>query len=149
MRRLVVICLVAAGTLAPLAAPAAAQELPHFPKASPPQPLPDPPCDAARPDGGDWVIGNWVGPQTRLRFTRTAEGIRWTLDRKGAGGEFGWQDGATLDGRVTAASACTLRLEAGGGAFVFDGVRTEDGRIYGFATNRAGATVRFLLRRER
>ena len=149
MRRLAPLCLLATIALAPFAAPAAAQDLPHFPKAAPPQPLPDPSCDATKADTGAWLIGNWVGPRTRLQFTRTAQGIHWILNRQGGADEFGWQDGATIDGMVTTVSACTVQLKAGGGPFVFDGVRTEEGHIYGYATNQAGAAVRLLLRRER
>jgi hypothetical protein len=143
--------LAAAILLALAVSPAAAEdELPKFPKAGPPQPLPEATCDVGKADAGDWLLGGWVAPQTRLTFRRQGADIAWSMDRKGSGGEFGWQEGAVIDGRVAAVSACTLRLVAGtDGAFTFEGVLTEDGRIFGYATNKAGADVRFVLRRER
>ncbi len=145
MRRLAV-----AVVLALAAVPALAQELPKFPKARPPQPLPEATCDVDRANSGDWLLGGWVAPQTRFHFSRPGKDIVWTMDRKGGGDEFGWQEGATIDGRVAAVSACTLRLVAGpDGAFTFEGVLTEGGMIYGYATNKAGDAVRFVLRRER
>ncbi len=141
--------LAAAVLLALAVSPALAQDMPKFPKARPPQPLPDATCDVGKADSGDWLLGGWVAPQTRLTFSRPARDLVWTMDRKGGGGEFGWQEGAVIDGTVAAVSACSVRLVAGGGAFVFEGVLTEDGRIYGYATNKAGTDVRFVLRRER
>ncbi|MBI5162468.1 MAG: hypothetical protein HY985_01045 [Magnetospirillum sp.] len=134
-----------------VAAPAVAQELPQFPKAGPPQPVPDAPCDVALPSSGDWLLGRWVAPQTRFEFGRAKEAILWTMERKGGLNEdFGWDKGAAIEGRVVQVSACTVRLTAGeGDAFVFDGVRTDDGKIFGSATNKAGRNVRFVLRRER
>ena len=164
----------AAAVLMLAAWPALGQELPKFPKARPPQPLPEATCDVDKADAGDWLLGGWVAPETRFQFSRTAKGIVWTMDRKGAGGEFGWQDGAVIDGRVATLSACSVGLVAGespqtngmpakpagespqvdrpgdgGAAVTFEGVLTEDGKIYGYATNKAGNDVRFVLRRER
>jgi hypothetical protein len=140
---------------AALAFPAQAQDLPQGPKAPPPDPLPDAICDTTRPDGGDWLVGRWVMPYGRWDIRREAAGLVWTLDQKpDINASLGWKDGARIDGRVAAFSACTLRLEAGDGgdvafAFAFDGVRTEDGKIYGYAVNRAGRPLRWTLRRER
>lgn len=145
MRR--VLC--AFGLVACLTLPAAAQELPHFPKAGPPQPLPEPACDTTRPDGGDWLLGRWVAPETRFEFTRSGSGVSWTMSRKSVADEFGWRDGTTISGQAEAVTACTLRLTAGEGAFTFNGVLTEEGRIYGYAANTKGQHVRFVLRRER
>lgn len=144
MRRVVV-----AALLALLVSPALAQELPKFPKARPPQPLPDATCDVGKADSGDWLLGGWVAPETRFLFTRSGKAIAWTMDRRGGVGEFGWQEGAVITGTVAAVSACSVRLVAGGGAFAFEGVLTEDGKIYGYATNKAGNDIRFVLRRER
>ncbi|MGE5547710.1 MAG: hypothetical protein ACM33T_12485 [Solirubrobacterales bacterium] len=136
--------------LAALALPAAAQELPKFPKAAPPEPTPDPICDTAKPSGGDWLLGRWVAPNTKWSFERAGGAIGWTLERKGSiNQDFGWQDGATITGTVDKVSGCTVSLKAGQGDFLFDGVLTEDGKLYGYAVNKAGQTVRFVLRRER
>ena len=145
-------CLLAALLLAAL--PAAAQDDPdHFPqspKIGPPRALPEPGCDTSRADGGDWLLGRWVGPQTKLSFGRSGPAITWVLDRASAAGEFGWAPGGTIDGKVASASACSVHLVAGpDDAFVFDGVLTEEGRLYGNAVNKAGANVRFVLRREK
>jgi len=145
--------LVLAAMLSLLAVPALAQDLPQGPKAPPPDPLPEPLCDAARPDSGDWLVGRWVMPYGRWDIRREAGGLAWTLEQKpDINAALGWKDGARIDGTVQAVSACTLRLvagEGGGTAFAFDGVRTEDGRIYGYATSRAGQRIRWTLRRER
>lgn len=142
--------LIAALLLVALATPVGAQELPKFPKAGPPEPLPEPACDTALPNNGEWLIGRWVSPQTKWSFARQAQSIAWTMDRKGALGEgFGWQDGATITGTVDKVSGCTVTMSAGQGAFVFEGVLTDGGKLYGFATNKKGDHVRFTLRRER
>jgi hypothetical protein len=141
--------------LAPLAlllaaAPALAQELPQFPKVGPPEPLPEAFCDTKQPNSGEWLLGRWVAPQTRWEFNRTEAAISWTLDRKGGmNQDFGWQDGAQITGTTEAVSGCTVTLVAGQGAFRFEGVLTDSGRLYGFATNTKGDMVRFTLRRER
>jgi hypothetical protein len=132
---------------------ALAQDLPQGPKAPPPDPLPEPLCDVARPDSGDWLVGRWVMPYGRWEIRRDGKGLTWTLDQKpNINASLGWKDGARLDGRVEAVSACTLRLVGQEGAetvFSFDGVSTDDGRIYGYAMNRTGQKVRWTLRRER
>ena len=133
-----------------LATPALAQELPQFPKAAPPEPLPDAFCDTKAPNSGDWLLGRWVAPQSRWEFTRKGNAIAWVLDRKGGmNGDFGWQDGTQIDGTVEAVSGCTVTLVAGQGAFRFEGVLTESGKLFGFATSRRGEVVRFTLRREK
>jgi hypothetical protein len=130
--------------------PAAAQDLPQFPKAGPPQPLPEAICDTGAASSGDWLVGRWVAPQTRWEFARKDGGLTWTMDRKGAIAEdFGWTEGTSIGGAVDHASACTVALSGGGGAFVFHGVLSDGGKLYGYATNRRGETVRFILRRER
>lgn len=132
------------------AMPAAAENLPQFPKIGPPEPLPEAACDTALPNNGDWLVGRWVAPQTRWEFTRAGGALAWTLDRKGGlNGDFGWQDGAQISGGVEAVSGCTVTLVAGQGAFRFQGVLTDGGKLYGFATSRKGEVVRFTLRRER
>lgn len=144
--RLAVILAVALGA----AAPAWAQDLPQFPKVGPPEPLPEASCDTTLANGGDWLLGRWVAPQTRWEFTRTGGAIAWTLDRKGgSNADFGWQDGAQITGTVEKATGCTVALTAGQGAFRFEGVLTESGKLYGYATSRKGEVVRFTLRRER
>ena len=144
MRRILILALLAA-------TPAMAQELPQFPKIAPPEPLPDAMCDTSAATTGDWLIGRWVAPQSRWEFTRAANGtIAWTLDRKGsANTDFGWQDGTKIDGVAEKVTGCTIHLTAGKGAFQFDGVLTEGGKLFGFATNKRGENVRFTLRRER
>lgn len=130
--------------------PAWADDLPQGPKAGPPEPLPEPQCDTAQLDRGDWLLGRWVAPQARWEFVRAGAGIAWTLDQKGSPEAAGWHNGANLAGTVAAISGCTVTLAAGEtGAFTFEGVLTEGGRIYGFATNKAGRHIRYVLRRER
>ncbi|TAN66606.1 MAG: hypothetical protein EPN20_07110, partial [Magnetospirillum sp.] len=104
--------------------PAWAENLPQFPKIGPPQPLPDPACNTAIANNGQWLLGNWVAPQARWTFTRKEAGaIAWTMDRKSSADEgFGWQQGAIIDGMVSAVSGCTVALSAGEGAFAFEGV---------------------------
>jgi len=132
------------------ASPVGAQELPQFPKAGPPQPLPEASCDTSLANNGEWLLGRWVAPQTRWEFTRSGGTIAWTLDRKGGlNADFGWQDGAQITGTVENVTGCTVMLVAGEGAFRFEGVLTETGKLFGFATNRKGEAVRFTLRRER
>lgn len=149
MRRLV---LTAAALLC--AAPVLAQELPQSPKVAPPEPLPEPICDTGLANNGEWLLGRWVAPQARWEFTRAAAGsgadIAWTLERKGgANADFGWQDGAQITGAAEKVTGCTVTLVAGQGAFRFEGVLTDSGKLYGFATSRKGEVVRFTLRRER
>lgn len=133
-----------------LAAPALAEDFPKSPKVGPPEPLPEPACDTALANNGQWLLGRWVAPQTRVEFTREADGLAWRMERKGSlNEEFGWRDGAVMSGRVDRATGCTLAMSGGAGAFVFEGVLTDPGKIYGFATNRKGEHVRFVLRRER
>lgn len=129
---------------------AAAQELPQFPKVSHPGSLPEPICDAARADAGDWLVGKWVAPLARWEFVRQGNALTWVLDQKGAIdiGQ-GWRDGARLDGPVGPLSACTVGLSGGDGRFSAQGVLTETGRLFLIATNPQGAEVRYLLRRER
>lgn len=132
------------------AAPALAQELPQFPKVGPPEPLPEPACDTTLPNNGAWLLGRWVAPQMRMEFTRAGEAIAWTLERKGGmNADFGWQDGTQISGGAEKLSGCTATLVAGQGAFRFEGVLTDTGKLFGFATNRRGEVVRFILRRER
>lgn len=142
-------------TLAALlaAAPALAQELPKSPKAAPPEPLPEPECDVSLPNNGQWLLGRWVGPYAKWEFARDGQAIGWKLERKGTLNEqLGWRDGAVIDGRVEGVTGCTLRAigaEGDATGFVFEGVLSDGGKIYGFATNKAGKTARFVLRRER
>lgn len=134
-----------------LAAPALAQELPQFPKIAPPEPLPEPICDTGLANNGEWLLGRWVAPQARWEFTRAADkGIAWTLERKGGmNADFGWQDGTQINGTAEKITGCSVTLVAGQGAFRFEGVLTDTGKLYGYATSRRGEVVRFTLRRER
>jgi hypothetical protein len=136
-----------------VALPGLAQELPKSPKAAPPEPLPEASCDTGLANAGEWLLGRWVAPQSRWEFTRQAGGLAWTLEQKGSvNGEFGWRDGAEISGVVEKATACTVSLVARDGgdtAFAFNGVLIDGGKIFGFATNKAGRRVRYLLRRER
>lgn len=143
--RVVVIAL-----LAVLAFPVAAQELPKFPKAGPPEPLPEPACDTALPNNGEWLVGRWVSPQTKWSFARQGHAIAWTMERKSALSDgFGWQEGTTINGLVDKVTGCTVQMSAGEGKFVFEGVQTDGGKLYGYATNPKGDHVRFTLRREK
>lgn len=132
-------------------APAWADDaLPQFPKLGPPSPLPEAACDTALANNGEWLVGRWVAPQTRWEFTREGGAITWSMDRKGnLNGEFGWQDGTRITGTAEAVTGCTVRLVAGQGAFRFEGVLTDGGRLFGYAANTKGDHVRFTLRRER
>jgi hypothetical protein len=133
-----------------LALPALAQELPKFPKAGPPEPLPEAICDTSIANNGEWLVGRWVAPQTRWEFTRKDGALTWAMDRKGTIAEdFGWTEGTAIAGQVDRTSGCTVQLSGGAGAFQFDGVLSDGGKLYGFATNRRGEHVRFILRRER
>lgn len=144
-----------AAVLIALSLPAFADDLlPQGPKAPPPDPLPEVSCDAAKADAGDWLVGRWVAPYSKWEFRRAAGGgLVWTLEQKPDINRMeGWQDGARFDGVVAAISACTVRLTAGDNgaiAFAFDGVRTDDGKIFGYAVNPAGQQLRWVLRRER
>ena len=136
------------------AVPALAEDLPQGPKAAPPEPLPEAECDTAKSDSGDWMLGRWVAPYSKWEFRRSAAGdLVWSLEQKpDINRSLGWKDGAHIDGKVAAVSACTLRLTAGDNgevAFTFDGVRTSDGKIYGYAMNTSGQQLRWVLRRER
>ncbi|MCR6630025.1 MAG: hypothetical protein NVV74_08220 [Magnetospirillum sp.] len=132
------------------ATPALAQELPQFPKIAPPEPLPEASCDTSLANNGEWLLGRWVAPQSRWEFSRSGKGIAWTLDRKGGmNADFGWQDGTQITGTAEQVTGCTVALVAGQGAFRFEGVLTDSGRLFGFATNQKGDSVRFTLRRER
>jgi hypothetical protein len=132
------------------AAPALADDtLPQFPKAGPPQPLPEAACDTAQASDGAWLIGRWVAPRTRWEFTREDGAIAWSMERKGnLNAEFGWQDGTRIAGTAETVTACTVALVAGQGAFRFEGVLI-DGKLFGYAANTKGEHVRFTLRRER
>lgn len=151
MRKILILAVLAAA----IPALALAEDLPQFPKVAPPEPLPDAVCDTTLASTGDWLIGRWVAPQTRWDFSRNSGGIAWTLERKGGmNSEFGWQDGTQIDGIADKITGCTIHLSAGpqkdgAAAFQFQGVLTEAGKLYGFATNRRGENVRFVLRRER
>jgi hypothetical protein len=126
--------LISAVTLMLVATAANAENLPQFPKIGPPSPLPDPACDTAAASDGAWLVGRWVGP-----------GAKWLFTRDG----FGWREGAVITGSVAAASGCTVTLAAGDNAFLFEGVLTDGGKLYGYAVNPKGDQVRFVLRRER
>ncbi len=65
-----------------ISTPALAQDLPKGPKAPPPEPLPDAPCDAAKADSGDWLVGRWVAPFSKWQFKRDAQGLVWKLEKK-------------------------------------------------------------------
>ncbi|CAA7616271.1 conserved exported hypothetical protein [Candidatus Terasakiella magnetica] len=143
-------------TLAALAcaAPAwAADELPQGPKAPPPEPLPEAICDTSIASTGEWLLGRWVAPYAKWQFQASPAGLTFAFEQKpDINRALGWKDGATFDGKVAAVSPCSLKLVAGDNgeaAFVFEGVRTEDGKIYGFATNKGGQRARWVLRRER
>ncbi|WP_245651108.1 hypothetical protein [Paramagnetospirillum marisnigri] len=140
--------------LAALASPSLAQDLPKGPKAPPPEPNPEPICDTAAPSSGDWLMGRWVAPHSRWEFTRAADGkAAFGLEQKSdINKALGWKPGTRIDGKVTRLTGCTVRLEAGDEAvpaFVFEGVLTADGKVYGFAVNPAGDSARWILRRER
>jgi hypothetical protein len=143
----------AAAAVLVLALPAQAQDFPKSPKIGPPEPLPEAVCDSTQASGGDWLVGKWVAPQAKWEFSRKDGALVWTLEQKaGINGEFGWREGAAITGTVQAISPCTLRAVAGSQgdvAFTFDGVLVEGSRIFGYATNKAGQQVRYVLRRER
>ncbi|ARJ64420.1 hypothetical protein WV31_01270 [Magnetospirillum sp. ME-1] len=136
------------------AIPAAlAEDLPKGPKAPPPEPLPDAPCDTAKADSGDWLVGRWVAPYSKWEFKREPQGLAWKLEQKpDINRDLGYKQGTVIEGKVDAVSPCTMKLTAtenGETAFAFEGVRTEDGKIYGYAVNKAGQNARWTLRRER
>ncbi|KIL97089.1 hypothetical protein CCC_00150 [Paramagnetospirillum magnetotacticum MS-1] len=135
------------------AVPALAEDLPQGPKAPPPEPLPDAICDIAKPDSGDWLLGRWVAPYSKWEFKREAQGLTWTLEQKpDINRDLGYKQGTVIDGKVSELSACTFRLTAvenGETAFNFEGVLTDGGKIYGYATNKAGQGARWILRRQR
>ncbi|CAA7616458.1 conserved exported hypothetical protein [Magnetospirillum sp. LM-5] len=133
-----------------LAVPALAQDLPQFPKAGPPEPLPEAICDTTIANNGEWLVGRWVAPQTKWEFARKDGRLAWAMDRKGSiANDFGWTDGTQIGGLVDQASGCTVALSGGEGVFKFEGVLSDGGKLYGFATNKRGEHVRFILRRER
>ncbi|BAE49633.1 hypothetical protein [Paramagnetospirillum magneticum] len=136
-----------------ISVPALAEDMPKSPKAPPPEPLPDATCDTTKADAGDWLAGRWVAPYSKWEFKRDAQGLTWKLEQKpDLNSNLGYKQGTVIEGKVSELSACTLRLTAvenGETAFDFEGVRTEDGKIYGYATNKAGQGARWTLRRER
>ncbi|MBR9971246.1 hypothetical protein [Magnetospirillum sulfuroxidans] len=130
--------------------PALAQELPQFPKAGPPGSLPEPLCDTALANNGEWLVGRWVSPQSRWEFHRQGTALVWSLERKGSINDgLGWSEGTRFDGNVDAVSGCTFSISAGGGQFVMEGVLTDGGKVFGVAANAKGNSARFILRRER
>lgn len=144
-----VLSLVVALCLAPLV-PAAAENLPQFPKIGPPGSLPEAACDTSRAHSGDWLLGRWVSPHSRWEFQRQGTALVWSLERKGSVDDgMGWSAGTRIDGAVSAVSACSFTLGAGDGQFSMEGVLTEGGKVYAVAANAKGKTARFLLRRER
>ena len=150
MRQIVVISL----ALIAFSLPVFAADLPQGAKAPPPEPLPEASCDATKANSGDWLVGRWVAPYSKWEFQRAAAGdLVWSLEQKpDINRSLGWKDGTRIDGKVAAVSACTLRLTAGDGgavAFAFEGVRTDDGKIFGYAVNTSGQQLRWVLRRER
>lgn len=150
LRQLAVACL----AVIALSLPAFADDLPQGPKMPPPDPLPEVSCDTAKADSGDWLVGRWVSPYAKWEFRRAAGGdLVWTLDQKpDINRSLGWKEGANIDGKVAAISACTLRLTAGDNgevAFTFDGVKTDEDKIYGYAVNTSGQQLRWVLRRLR
>lgn len=132
---------------------ALAEDLPKGPKAPPPEPLPDATCDTTKADSGDWLVGRWVAPYSKWEFKRDAQGLVWKLEQKpDINRDLGYKQGTVIEGKVEAISPCTMKLvaaENGETAFAFEGVRTEDGKIYGYALNKAGQNARWTLRRER
>jgi hypothetical protein len=148
MRRaaLALCCLFAASS-------AMAQDLPKGPKAPPPEPLPDATCDTAKADSGDWLVGRWVAPYSKWEFKRETQGLVWKLEQKpDINRDLGYKQGTVIEGKVTEISACTLKLlgsENGETVFSLEGVRTEDGKIYSYATSKSGQSARWTLRRER
>ena len=136
-----------------ISAPALAEDLPKGPKAPPPEPLPDATCDTAKADSGDWLVGRWVAPFSKWEFKREAQGLVWKLEQKpDINRDLGHKQGTVIEGKVSEISPCTMKLvatENGETAFAFEGVRTEDGKIYGYALNKAGQNARWILRRER
>lgn len=132
------------------ALPAAAEDLPQFPKIGPPGSLPEAICDQSKASDGNWLLGRWVSPQSRWEFSRQGQGLAWGLDRKGSVEDgMGWSAGTRIDGGVEQISPCSFRLGAGDGQFALDGVLTDDGKIFAVAANAKGKTARFILRRER
>ena len=132
------------------ASPAVAQDLPQFPKVGPPGSLPEPVCDTAMANDGQWLVGRWVSPQSRWEFHRQGTSLAWSLDRKGSVNDgLGWSEGSRFDGIVDAISGCTFTLSAGAGQFVMEGVLTDGGKVFGVAANTKGNSARFILRRER
>ena len=111
---------------------AGAQDLPQGPKLGPPaSPLPEPACDTARPDSGDWLVGAWVAPEGR-----------WEIRREGAA--LSWR-GPAGAGRVLAHSACSLSLGDADGAVALEAVRSPSGMLYAHLPgDRAGR--RLVLR---
>lgn len=128
-------------------------DFPQGPKAAPPEPLPEPICDTAKPDNGAWLLGRWVAPYSKWEFLSEGAGTAFKLEQKpDINRSLGWKDGASFGGKVVALSGCSLRATAGEDddiAFTFDGVRTDDGKIYGVAVNKSGQQLRWVLRRER
>lgn len=149
MRRMKMRGAIAAAMLTLLALPASAADFPKSPKIGPPEPLPGPSCDVAAASTGEWLVGHWVAPHTKWSFSREGSALVWIMDRKGFNDGFGWSDGATITGTVETATGCTVTLKAGEGAFLFDGVLTDAGHLFGYATNTRGDNVRFTLRRQR
>ena len=132
------------------APPAAAEDLPQFPKIGPPGSLPEAICDTRIANDGEWLLGRWVSPHSRWEFRRQGAALAWSLERKGGVDDgMGWSAGTRIDGTVTAVSGCGFALGAGDGQFAMDGVLTDGGKLFATAANAKGKSARFILRRER
>ena len=94
-----------------------------------------------------------MAPFTKWEFRRDAQGLVWKLEQKpDINRDLGYKQGTVIEGKVAEISACTMKLvatESGETVFSLEGVRTEDGKIYSYAINKAGQGARWTLRRER
>jgi len=120
------------------AAPAWSQDLPQGPKLGPPSGLPEAPCDTARPDSGDWLLGTWGSGAARWQVSRGPAGLIW---QRGEGGPL-------AQGRVAEVSSCSVVLHDTSGGVALEGVRSPSGAIYAHGPDSGGAAGRWVLRRQ-
>ena len=117
--------------LALLAAPVWAQQIEKFPKAAPPDPLPETQCDGAVTPA-TWGLGQWHSKSAKLMVEKG----RWHLD----------SDEGEFSGTAVELTDCAVRLTSSkDGKAVFEGVRDLDNQLYGVLTIGDDRPSRYVM----